>query len=574
MGDVLINRLVKPSNRPPVVTFSNNSQSLWLSLSRFSLTVYTIIQFLFFLLAFSRLCRAFLDQRRIELTRSDEHHYLHGIVWITTGIITGVIETIAGFVQVSFGVILARRILRLIARATLMFGLLKGCAVLALRLAVASLTALSNSLDAAENFEGLTDELRGAPQFSKSLSRMLGVNPQQTGTFRRLSQSYLEESPADGYASAEKRPREQLVTVHYEKGQAPFLQIRFSTLDFPAQAVLADTVQQKRRSLPGLIPGRANAGSSTPQHRKNTSDEMVAMRNALLDTPRAKSALVTGNGHVPPEWARPPERRFSRRESGGTISDNLSIVRDLERKFPNLPPRVTGKYRGSILGQNYEEDPFPVVGVSRQSSLRQDGSAHNRSEEGGTSVTLSPSDSIKRKPAPPLLDNIAHISDRRNRRISTWGGLAQNTVDHPVDPPIVSPADSNSPTIHSRDPTPEGEPSTPKSRRTVRDLIKRASRAVSDASIRSTEWLASASAPQTTGTALTAVDIEMYRRGNMGPGSARATPTVGDALWPGDSPLPKSRGPTDDASAHSKLSWPHKSDLESMYANNIHTYAH
>lgn len=124
------------SDRPLVlVEFPHNSESLWLSLSYSSLTIYTTIQFLFFLLAFSRLSRAYLDQRRIKLTHSDEHHYFHGIAWITTGIVIGAIETIAGFVQVSFGVALARRILRLIARATLMFGLLKGCVVLAKRLA-------------------------------------------------------------------------------------------------------------------------------------------------------------------------------------------------------------------------------------------------------------------------------------------------------------------------------------------------------------------------------------------------------------------------------------------------------
>lgn len=116
--------------------FSNNNEFLWLSLSHSSLTIYAVIQFLFFLLAFSRLSKAFLDQRRIELTHSDEHHYLHGIAWITIGIIISVVETIAGFAEVSFGLVLARRVLRLIARATFMFGLLKGCAILVTRLVV------------------------------------------------------------------------------------------------------------------------------------------------------------------------------------------------------------------------------------------------------------------------------------------------------------------------------------------------------------------------------------------------------------------------------------------------------
>ncbi|KAG8216074.1 hypothetical protein J3R82DRAFT_8074 [Butyriboletus roseoflavus] len=253
------------SNQPLVVGLSHNSESLWLSLSWSSLTIYTIIHFIFFLLAFSRLSRAFLDQRRIELTHSDEHHYFHGIPWITAGIIIGVIEPIAGFAQACFGVVLARRILRLSARAVLMYGLLKGCAVLAMRLAVTSLTSLSNSLDVAENFETLTDELRGVSHISRRISLMLGVNPQRMNTFRRISHSYSEQGQADGRSPAEKPPKEQRVTVHYEKGQAPLLQIRFSAFDLPAQTMLADAAQQRRRSLSGLIPGRAGASSRAEQ---------------------------------------------------------------------------------------------------------------------------------------------------------------------------------------------------------------------------------------------------------------------------------------------------------------------
>lgn len=360
-------------------------------------------------------------------------------------------------------------------------------------------------------------------------SRIFGANPQQTGSFRRISQSHPEQIQADHYASAEKGLGDRRVTVHYETGQAPLLQIRFSTLDFPPQAVLPDAVQHRRRSLPGLIPGNTNgSGGNVQQHKENISNETSAARNAILETRRARSAIIANDGHhVPPDWIWSPEKSHNR-ASGETISD-LSVVRDLERKFP-LPPRVTGKYRGSILGQNYEEDPFPVVGISRQSSLRRDGGAQNPTEDGGAPVTLSPSNSIKRKPAPPLLQNIPHITESSNRPVSTWGGLTRNTADHIVEPP-VSPDTPTGVTADSPDPPPTAEPTTPRSRRRATvNLIKRASRALSDASIRSAEWLASASSPQSSRTPLTAADIEMYRRGNLGLGSARITPLVGEAL--------------------------------------------
>jgi len=398
------------------VNFPNANESLWLSLSQSSLAIYATVQFLFFLLAFSRLLKAFLNQKRIEFTHSDEHHYFHGIAWINAGIILGLAETMTGFAPVSFGVVLTRRILRLVARATLMFGMLKG-------------------LDLAENFEDLADELRGVSRIRKPVSRMLGVNLRRTSVFRQTPQTRFEQSQTDKERSlVEKQTRDQRVTVYCEKGQAPFLQIRFSALEFPAQTVLADANQQRRRSLSGLL-GRTG-GSDFGQ---NASDEMAMARSAVLETPRAKSAFVsTSNSHhIAHDWIRPPELGHTRRGSGETISDNLSIVRDLERKFPNLPPRVTGKYRGSILGENCEEDPFPVVGISRQSSLRCGGNIQNPSEEGLVTVALSSSGSIKRKPAPPLLDNIPYVSDQSKRPASSWGGLTENMVNRSPDSPMV-----------------------------------------------------------------------------------------------------------------------------------------
>lgn len=373
--------------------------------------------------------------------------------------------------------------------------------------------------------------------------------------FHRISQPYSEQSPVE-FSS-----REQRVTAHYEKGHAPFLQIRFSTLDFPAQAVLADMIQQRRRSHSGLIPG-ADTGN-----QEDGEDEMAAARAAVRETPRAKSALVMPSvDHSSTlDWMIPPKRIHSRPESGETISDSLSIVRDLERKFPSLPPRVTGKYRGSILGEKYEEDPFPVVGVSRQSSLRKDGGALDQSEEGGPNVTLSSSGSIKRKPAPPLLESIAYISERRKRPVSTWGGLTQDTVKDLVDSPVTPDSPWKDTTGYSPDTTLAGEPSTPstpKSRRLIaRDVIRRASRALSDASIRSAEWLASARSARSGQTPLTPTDIEMYRRGTLGPGSVHLTSGFGEA--PSGEHLrvlPQAiRRSADDARIHSKPSQPRTS---------------
>lgn len=338
---------------------------------------------------------------------------------------------------------------------------------------------------------------------------MLGATPRPKPV-QRTSPPYLYPSRVHELSplqSQEKQRSEQRVTVHYEKGQAPFLQIRFSALDVPAGAVLADTVQSRQRSPSPLIPGYASAGGRSQQHGgANVSAEILS--------PKAVPAPAGRNGH--------PGMTHTRQGSGGTVSDNTSIVRELERRFPNLPPRVTGKYRGSILGQGYEEDPFPVVGISRESSVRRDGRAQNTNEERATSGGLSASGSIKRKPAPPLLENLPHISGS-NRPSSTWGGLTQNTIKYPADSPVTptSPwtgTTTCSPLTASGD---ESSMHTSSRRMTPRNLFKRASKAMSEASIRSAEWLTSARSPQLAPSPLTLADIEKYRNGAVGPSPAR-----------------------------------------------------
>ncbi|KAF9238928.1 hypothetical protein BU15DRAFT_74888 [Melanogaster broomeanus] len=434
---------------------------LWLSLSQFSLSLSTVIQILFFLLSFYRLAQAFL---RPEAHRAHSLGRTSLLSWhlrgLPPGIAIGVIETLAGFSQGTFAVALSRRILRLIARTILMVGLLKG-------------------LDAVESFENLDEELRGGSQISKR------------------------------YLSHDKRRNEQCVTVHYEKGRAPLLEIHFSALEFPAQAILADTVQPTRRSLTWFN------GSS---HHNGANVEMLARRSSVLEAPRDKSGLsIPSNGDAPdqPIERAPQPWMRARPESGETISDNLSIVRDLELRFSSLPPRVTGKYRGSILGQGYKDDPFPVVGISRESSRR------------------------------------------ATAQYPHWGGFSRNTIKYPTSPPVTGT------TAYSPQAVPDSQPSTPTSPRsmTPRNLVHRVSKAVSDASIRSAEWLASARSPQSPFVPLSPADIERYRTCAMGPPPPprrRMSDDLGNmASRSGENPLPdKHRRSADLPNATSKARSP------------------
>jgi len=82
-------------------------------------------------------------------------------------------------------------------------------------------------------------------------------------------------------------------------------------------------------------------------------------------------------------------------------SDSLDVIRDLAGRFPGLPPRITAKSSDTLLIADYDlEDEYPVVGVSRQSSVKT-----FKSGEGFASTinAISRSNSLaKRKPVPPV----------------------------------------------------------------------------------------------------------------------------------------------------------------------------
>lgn len=105
---------------------SNNDQTLWQFFSSIALALLTAYQAMNFILGFYQLIRVFIDKRRIELASSDEAHMVQGVSWVTAGFKLGAIETVIGFAPSGFGTAFTRRIVRLLARATLIIGVVKG----------------------------------------------------------------------------------------------------------------------------------------------------------------------------------------------------------------------------------------------------------------------------------------------------------------------------------------------------------------------------------------------------------------------------------------------------------------
>lgn len=242
--------------------FTSKSESLWLSLGQLSLGLYTNYQCLAAFLALYRLFIACFDQRRIDTENTDERHFFNGTGWIALGIKLGAAECFVGFASSGFSIPLSRRILRLVSRACIIFGTLKG-------------------MDENENFELLNKELvlwrRGKPL---STSHSLIANRHMS---IRFSQFTSESSPIE--KDAEKGEEIRRVTVHNEGGGPPVLHMRCSALPPPERAIHAD---ESRR-----------------QSGQNTSAEVLASRNVTSpsksNSPRQSAQTISDDMSVFPE---------------------------------------------------------------------------------------------------------------------------------------------------------------------------------------------------------------------------------------------------------------------------------
>lgn len=94
------------------------------------LALLAIYQVATFFLILARLARALVGQRSLEVqgvSSSDRRHLFRGTGWMAVGVKLGVVETAVGFASGSFGLFFTRRLLRLLGRACLIIGTVRGC---------------------------------------------------------------------------------------------------------------------------------------------------------------------------------------------------------------------------------------------------------------------------------------------------------------------------------------------------------------------------------------------------------------------------------------------------------------
>lgn len=105
------------------------AEGLWTFFTRFALALYAFAQAVAFYLCFTHVLGALSHRRDMKDLEKSAHAdvvLLKGNGWLATGFALGVIETVLGFAPGLMGIVLARRIARLLSRTCLCIGLLRG----------------------------------------------------------------------------------------------------------------------------------------------------------------------------------------------------------------------------------------------------------------------------------------------------------------------------------------------------------------------------------------------------------------------------------------------------------------
>ncbi|KAJ4490452.1 hypothetical protein J3R30DRAFT_80993 [Lentinula aciculospora] len=375
------------------VGFSDSqNKTLWTIFTDFDLGFITIYQALNFSFAFFRLTKAFLEQERIESSDTDVALLLRGTGWVTLGIKLGAVESVIGFVTPQFGVVLARRIIRLLGRASLIIGLLKG-------------------LDISEDFQQVREEIIAGKRkrsFRGSRLRPLISDP-RLSTFHQLSLGatrtafnvYRDKDPPARsrlFSSPTPMLPGERVTVHFDaaSGQAPTLEMRFSALDMPSPADIVETVKSRPASEWLLT-----APSRRSSYYANSTITRHTHKFSMPEMPPPPQGSVDVSKYLAPEPEPEPivvhnvfahTRDVSDFSTNSGFRDsinplNYSVVKDLSSQFPGIPPRVVNASRKA-----FQDSLHDIPGSANSLSESKD------KENSG--VGLLANNFFRRKPAP------------------------------------------------------------------------------------------------------------------------------------------------------------------------------
>lgn len=422
-------------------------ETIWQFFTSVALVLLIVIQA--FIFCFSiYVAVSLLQERRLSRSFFEgcDMPTIRGVVWIALGVKLGAIETVLGFVNDGFAIILTRRILRMASRCCLGIGALHS--------------------------EGASLSRNLGHRRGRTMSQIRAkISNPRTSTFMRLSptaEEFYSLPRAVDEGRGEPIPRPKRVTVHYDGRAPPALDVRLSVLDVPSAEVLTATFHKRgtiisdasyekwragepsrkssrsmTRSFSAIAPPSAPMvdAPSLPRElrpvlgsRSYTTDAMDTLSRSVRPNPKFSSTEDLGQlaGTKSESLFSDGHRRFM---SGSSLaSDSLSVVHTLASQFPGIPPRRTASGRR----HSYHE--------AQTHSTMLDG-VEEATEKGTIHSSVSPSNSIKRKPPPTIAGELSRDTpDYPSRQVSQKSSndskLSQSSTlrrkNMPVPPPIDS----------------------------------------------------------------------------------------------------------------------------------------
>ncbi|CAE6382466.1 unnamed protein product [Rhizoctonia solani] len=319
---------------------------------------------------------------------------IRGLTWLTLALALGATETLLSLGSQSFVLVLVRRVLRVFARGSLMYALVRG------------------SSDGFSNLEA------GRPDPPRP-STLIQHTP--------IAPVFYTQRPMNPFADP-STPHSR-VTVMYDQKSAPVLQMRFSGLD-------VDSTQFRNRSGSTVTSIVGHAGHSTrsvlPRSRtlseKRSARPLTSIqvpdrafmagvfatqspastRSSLPLGPPSQSRLALGSlnssqldlstlSHMNHSASRSSEEPGSYERT-----HSLDGVRELTNQFPVIPPRAALRRALTQLAYAVEEEDEPGSSqrASEGSSRSQSRHARTHTADSNVSALTTASSMARRKPVP------------------------------------------------------------------------------------------------------------------------------------------------------------------------------
>lgn len=438
---------LRTSNQVIIGFSSQKNWTLNLFFSSITLALITLFQVVIFLITGFRVVVALSNQRRFEQSGQDAVHMIKGVGWLAAGMKMGAIESVIGFAGGSFGIVITRRIFRLLGRAFLCFGVVKG-------------------VDEVEDFRAVRRDLdRGKSRFYQKNPRGIKdlISNPRLSTFQQLSdplagaayvlpRENLSTNPTIDYSRDEKSPRtpeEQLrslqdvsglatfeslgqrVTVYRTSAGAPTLRLRLSDCDLPTPGQIEATMASRPRSWLPFIKGfrpKSSSLDALPPSLIQNSGWNEKGSDSTDQTRRSRHISAPA----------PPDYRTSTAQSL-TDSSVVEIVTAPQRSLSQSSARAR-LYQASTLSKHIE--PTSPANAqefdSRQpTSAAHDGASTSPKNPFQTSELESPESAYPNQTLPIPSRKLRVVSDQSFRSLPDTLQAVRELADEFPGPPLT-----------------------------------------------------------------------------------------------------------------------------------------